>query len=54
MLPEPVDAMAMAPGLRAASAARSRADAATMSGFTTRMVVLRTTSVIGAKSRIGS
>ena len=51
MLPEPVEANGMAPGFSLATAARSLAEFTGASGFTTRIVVLRTTSVTGAKSR---
>ena len=51
MLPKPVEAKGIAPGLSLASAASSLAELTGMSGLTTRIVVLRTTSVTGAKSR---
>ncbi len=51
MLPEPVEANGMAPGLSLASAASSLAELTGWSGLTTRIVVGRTTSVTGAKSR---
>ena len=51
MLPLPVEANGISPGLFFASAARSLAELTGVSGLTTRIVVGRTTSVIGAKSR---
>jgi hypothetical protein len=49
--PTPVEANGMVPGLAFANAARSFAELAGWSARTTRMVVLLTTSVTGAKSR---
>jgi hypothetical protein len=51
VLPDPVEANGMVAGFSLASAASSLAELIAASGFTTRMVVGRTTKVIGAKSR---
>jgi hypothetical protein len=54
MLPVPVEPKGIAPGRFAASAASSLAEPTGASGLTTSTVVLRTTSVTGAKSLVGS